>query len=457
MHIEQMYGEGLAIFSYMLWSEQNRQCVIIDPTIDSGRFMQIAKEHGLTVTHLLETHVHADFLSGCALLREKITPKPEIVCSALGGKEWLPSYATIAAENGFAIDFPEGKLEAFHTPGHTPEHLSWLLYEKEHGQFVLSTMFSGDFILIGSVGRPDLLGSKSAAKLAEDQFDSLFIRTKELPDHLILLPAHGAGSICGKAIAKASSSTLGQERRMNPYFAQKEKSIWCQQLLQDQTKPASYLSAIKRNNLTPQPHAGQPIILRSPINFKDYFLVDIRAPEEFANSFLPGALNIPFKPHFSNWFMNLYDAAEKRPLLLIHNSDSQCAKAVHDLHLIGIASIYCWKYQAKELANEDRSFNLIAPEELFDKLNDFYLIDVRSQDEWRQEHIADSKNIPFEAIKDSLAMLPKDKPIAVICGSGSRASIAASILEDKGFTICNIKGGMNAWKEKQLPLEVLAK
>ncbi len=221
MFFHQRFIPGLAIYSYMVGDEKSKQCAIIDPTRDVDEYLQIAKREGLRITHVLETHVHADFVSGSKELKSRLGDAVEIDVSGLGGPEWTPPYADRVLKDGDEINLGKIRLQAVHTPGHTLEHVSWALFDETRSQDVPWMIFTGDFLFVGDVGRPDLLGPEAQKVLAHQLYDSVFRKLPALPDITEIFPAHGAGSLCGKALGSRASSTIGFERRFNTALIEK--------------------------------------------------------------------------------------------------------------------------------------------------------------------------------------------------------------------------------------------
>ena len=219
MFFHQRFIPGLAIASYMVGDEKARQVAVIDPTRDVAEYLQIASREGLYITHILETHVHADYVSGSAELKARLNGEPKVVVSGMGGRQWTPPYADIIVSDGDQVTLGSIRLQAIHTPGHTPEHIAWALYDQTRTGEVPWILFTGDFVFVGDVGRPDLLGPEQQKLLAAQLYSSVFEKLPRVPDFTEIFPGHGPGSLCGKAIAPAAphhSGTSGASiRRFN--------------------------------------------------------------------------------------------------------------------------------------------------------------------------------------------------------------------------------------------------
>ena len=232
MFFHQRFIPGLAIASYMVGDEKAKQVAVIDPTRDVDEYVQIAKDEGLHITHILETHVHADYVSGSAELKSRLDGKPQVVVSGMGGKQWTPPYADQVVNDGDELTLGNIRLKAVHTPGHTPEHVTWALYDNTRSKDVPWLLFTGDFMFVGDVGRPDLLGPDEQKALAHQLYTSVFEKLNGVPDFTEIFPAHGSGSLCGKAIGSRRSSTLGFERKFNPALQPAAEAEWTDTLLQ---------------------------------------------------------------------------------------------------------------------------------------------------------------------------------------------------------------------------------
>ena len=216
MQIRHFYTPGLAINSFLIFDEEAKLGAVIDPTRQVERYLALALEENIEITDIIETHVHADFVSGAPELKAALFGKPIIHCSGMGGKAWIPKYADRIVQDHDEIRLGPVRLAVRHTPGHTPEHVMWLAFDERRSTSVAEVAFTGDLLFVGSVGRPDLLGAEAEEVLIKQLYRTLFQSMHPLPDFLEILPAHGAGSLCGKEIGNRLSSTLGYEKRCNP-------------------------------------------------------------------------------------------------------------------------------------------------------------------------------------------------------------------------------------------------
>ncbi len=442
---------GLSINSYILIDPLSHQGLVIDPVRTIKPILDKIQELGAEIIALLETHVHADFISGSLELKHSLSHFPPIFCSALGGDAWIPKYADHTVKNGHEFILGSIKLKAVHTPGHTPEHLTWVIYDNE----VPVKALTGDFLLAGTVGRPDLLGKANLDALADQLYHSVFHVLPMLPDSLEIYPAHGAGSLCGKGIGTQSSSTLGFERKNNPFLQPQEKEDWVKMLMEQMPTAPTYFSKMKQLNISGAPlFKDLPAIhpLSSNAISDRTIIVDIRSLEHFAKKHLAGSINIPYAPILVNWagVVLPYDS----PLILIGENRSTILSAIDMLRLVGLDQIDGYLIADEHSLSDPKlswsSLPLISPQHLKQQMkqtpSSLFIIDVRTDSEWLAGHIKGAHHILLNDLQKKMAAIPKDKTVATICGSGYRASIAASLLRRSGYpSVCNVEGGMHAW------------
>jgi len=466
MFLHQRFVPGLAIASYVIGDEATGEAAVVDPTRDVEDFLQLAEENGLQIRHILETHVHADFVSGSRELKARLNGEPVIHASGLGGEEWTPSYADHVARDKDEIALGPIRLQAFHTPGHTPEHVCWALYDDSRSQDMPWLMFSGDFLFVGDVGRPDLLGKEAQEVLAHQLYESVFRLLPDIPDITEILPAHGAGSLCGKAMSSRRSSTVGFERRFNPALMKKPEGEWVQDLLRDMPPAPPYFRQMKKVNREGPKILGGELPgqqRRSPKDVEagrqgELLVVDVRSKEAFAAAHIPGAINIPVSPSLPTWAG--WVVPYGKPLLLVAESPGQMKSvATHlvrvgfdDLHGYLDGGIEAWETSGFPLT----ALDTISVRDLAGWLQrdpaGLTVLDVRAAGEWRGGHIEGALHIHGGKLSERLAEVPREKPVVVVCGSGYRASIAASFLQREGYTqVANVAGGMTAWKSAGLP------
>ncbi len=463
MFIHRQFIPGLAAASFLVGDEKAKVAAVIDPLRDVDELVRVAREQKLQITHILETHVHADFISGARELKAALDGKPQIVSSAMGGPEWTPAYADVKAQDG--DEFPIGSLllKAVHTPGHTPEHVTWALYDTTRSREEPWMLFTGDFLFVGSIGRPDLLGKEQQEKLAHELYQSVFGRTSGLPDFVELYPSHGAGSLCGKAIGSRDSTTLGYERRFNESLKALPEQEWVSKLMSEMPAAPSYFRRMKKVNVEgpailgdrskwPGRRALSPKQARELAARDDVLVLDTRNKEAFAAAHIEGSLNIGLDnnlPTWAGWVL----PSDKR-IVLVLGADGDIDAALTHLLRVGFDSIEgyleggipAWQQAGLPTAR----FELIDAPTLARRLQDQerpVVLDVRSDGEWSAGHIDEARHIPLGQLEQRLGELPRDRAMAVICGSGYRASLAASLLRRHGFDqVSNVAGGMTAWK-----------
>lgn len=462
MLIKRFETPGLAINSYLVYDEESRKGALIDPTRQIETYLAYTIQENIQILHILETHVHADFLSGAVELKAGLNGKPTIHCSGLGGSEWIPSYADHVVKNRDVISIGSLRLEALHTPGHTPEHIIWLAFDEKRSKTIPEVAFTGDLLFVGSVGRPDLLGLKFQDELTKQLHDSLFHVLQPLPDFLEIYPGHGAGSLCGKEIGMRETSTLGYEKSCNPLLAKQSFEQWQQRLLHGIPAVPKYFARMKRLNISgysdgefsqemPLPLSKEQIRELHP----KCLIVDVRTPEEFALSHIKEAINVPVGHAFPLWAG--IAIPPEREIILVVETLRSAQPIIEKLRLIGIDRIVgvcaADKWAGRDMDPTLTTMPTIKPEQLKERLDQFYVLDVRTPAEWESGHIDNSHHIELTKVMDSLDQLPRSQPIAVLCRSGTRASIVTSLLNNAGFTqAMNIPGGITAWQKAGLKL-----
>lgn len=456
MFFRQLVTPGLSVYSYLLGDESTKRCAVIDPTRHVVPYIVQTQQAGYEITAILETHVHADFVSGAKELKHQLNEKPLIYASGTGGGEWIPKYTDKVVTNGDELKLGDLRLKALHTPGHTPEHLIWLCFDDARSRDSPWFAFTGDALFVGSVGRPDLLGKEAMASLATQLYHTLFDVFGRLPDFMEIFPSHGEGSLCGKALKMRGCSTLGYERRCNPYLKREPEAHWMSQFEKNQLPVPPYFHRVKKMNIE------GPSLLNTLKTLKwgeekmipeldQLFLLDIRLPESFAQTHLKGALNIPASPTFAQWAG--YMLPENIPIGIVVESHHVISEIIDLLRMMGFdQNLWIIPFEDAQYPKPYplTSFPMTDVTELSKR--DTYIVDVRTPEEWRGGHIANAHHIELINLEREIHTLPKDRLIAVTCRSGHRASLAASLLEKSGFSVTNLRGGMQAWKQAGLPV-----
>ena len=421
-------------------------------------YIAAAAAAGLEITHVTETHIHADFVSGTRELVARTGA--QMLLSAEGPPEWQYAFAEADGakllHDGDMFDVGRIRFTVRHTPGHTPEHFSFLVKDLETADEPVAIL-TGDFVFVSDVGRPDLLeraanvpGTKEAS--ARQLFLSLS-RIRKLPDYLQIWPGHGAGSACGKSLGDMPSSTVGYERMANWALGERNVEAFVDRVLEGQPDPPAYFGVMKRINRDGPPVLGVRAEPPSPppesladLGLAGALVVDVRAPERFARTHVPGTLNIPWGGSFSTLAGSLlpYD----HDLYLLADDRANALAAARALTMIGldrVAGLFdeeaciAWLDGGRALGR----IRQFTPEVLLEQVaaNAVMLIDVRSKSEFNTGHQRAAQNIPLGDLPRALATLPRDKPIAVYCQRGSRSAVAASLLSAAGIEAVNVPGG----------------
>jgi hydroxyacylglutathione hydrolase len=470
MLLERYYDGALAQASYLIGCQETGEAIVVDPNRDILRYLNVASNNRMRIAYVTETHIHADFLSGSKELAA--AAKARLLLSGHGGDSWSYGFASAAGarllRDGESITIGNVRLDVRHTPGHTPEHIVFVVTDLATGERPLG-MLSGDFVFVGDVGRPDLL--ERAAKVtgtmegaARELFASL-LRLKDLPDYLQIWPGHGAGSACGKALGAVPQTTLGYERLYNPAFQQKTEADFVRWVLADQPEAPPYFAMMKRLNRDGPPAiptAEPPQLDARGVETaldRDDWVVDLRSPVAFAQRHIPGTINIPgASKSFVTYAGTVltYD----RPIVLIAKSMEQAYGAIRQLALIGLDNIGGWAVldvlqQVQSAGRHLASILTIDPQTLAGRLqsNGPRVIDVRGTSEWKEGHVPKATHVYLGDLAERTADLRRDEPIVVHCESGTRSSIAASLLMARGFSnVTNFDGGYAAWQKAGLPV-----
>lgn len=461
MLLKRLYDHNLAQASYLIACQQTGTALVIDPLRDTDRYLAAAAQEQVTITDVTETHIHADFVSGARDLARETGAKLHV--SDMGGEGWM--YAAIDHDTdllrgGSSFMIGRVRIDVLHTPGHTPEHLTFLVTDTAGATAPVGAL-TGDFIFVGDVGRPDLLeraagvaGTKEAA--AHDLFHSLQ-KFKSLPDYLQLWPGHGAGSACGKTLGAMPSSTLGYEKLFNWGLAEEKEEEFVRQVLSGQPDPPAYFAAMKRINRDgppAMPAVPPPDIFARELAAKlagGALIIDTRLAPEFAEKHAASSINIPYTKSFLTYSGSVlpYD----RELYLIV-AQGNAESLIDDLALIGIdriGGVYSFR-SIDDLASAGIAMDStpqVTTQALKDRLsrNGQVVLDVRGSDEWDHGHIPGAVHIPLGSLESRLDEIPRNGEIAVHCQGGTRSAIAASILQKNGIAVANVTGGFREWEQ----------
>ncbi len=455
MYFEQFYLGCLAHASYLLASEG--EAVVVDPQRDVDLYLKSAADHGLTIRHVFETHLHADFVSGHKELAARTGAQIYI------GAQAAATFAHIPVHDGFELTFGKASIRVLETPGHTLESICLVVTDPAKS-FSPWAVLTGDTLFIGDVGRPDLSPGHTPAELAGMLYESLHQKLLALPDHVLVYPAHGAGSLCGKNMRAERSSTIGTERLTNYALQLPGKQEFVSALTSNLPARPEYFVKDAELNRTGAPALAElaPLFPISPRQLQSRLdrgeiALDIRAADEFAAGHVPGSINIGLSGQFASWAGTLLGLASHP--VLIAASDEQLEEARTRLARVGIeildgfleGGIAAWKQAGLPLATIPQ----IDVRDLNAKLqsNGLQVLDVRRLGEWQAGHIENAVWWPLENFKVSAPEIDRNTAVAVHCKSGYRSMIACSFLARAGFeNIVNVIAGFDDWQQKNLPV-----
>lgn len=457
MYFQHIYDKSLAQASYFIGCQKAGVAAVIDAKRDVDTYLEIAKANNMKITHIFETHIHADFLAGSRELA-KLTGA-DMYLSDEGGEGWQYEFPHVGLKDGDKIKIGNLTMEVLHTPGHTPESISFLLTDNPASDKPVM-LFTGDFVFVGDIGRPDLLekaaGMSGTADAGALQMFKSINKFNTLDDYIQVWPGHGAGSACGKALGSVPSTTVGYEKARNWAFqyADNEKGF-VQYLLADQPEPPKYFAMMKKLNKVDRPLLTEVPKLKklSVDELKDAMskgikLIDARMKTEFAEGFIPGSINIQGNNSFATWagWFLKYD----EPFMLLADED-QLDDLTRKLMRIGLDNIYGYIPSTKvwtESGGSLQKANVISLNETKELINNngVQVVDLRGASEFNSGHIAKAENVFVGTLPENLDKVSKDKKVIIHCQGGDRASIAYSILAKNGYdNVVNFSGGINEW------------
>ncbi|MED0716581.1 MBL fold metallo-hydrolase [Aeribacillus composti] len=466
MLFRSFFDEYLAHMSYLVGCQRTGEAIVIDPARNVEQYIRTAEKEGLKITAATETHIHADFVSGAKELAKQCGAT--LYLSDEGDENWKYQYIDevnyVLVKEGSTFTVGNVEFKVIHTPGHTPESISFILTDKGGGSIEPMGIFTGDFVFVGDIGRPDLLekaaGVVGTADIGARQMFQSLKKFKELPDYLQVWPAHGAGSACGKALGAVPVSTVGYEKLNNWALRIEDEEEFVKTLLQGQPEPPKYFAMMKKvNKIGPAYLNYAPVpALTSAADLETYgegtVILDTRPSDQFAQAHYKGSINIPFNKSFTNWagWLITYDQdivliAEEKDIMDIRKA----------LASIGLDRVVATIEPSVALADQEKleNYEEIDVHQLQNYLKDdnYCLIDVRNQTEWDEGRIESAQHIMLGTLLDRLHELPKGKTYIVQCRSGARSAIAASLLQANGFkNVLNLKGGYLAWTREKLPV-----
>jgi len=465
MLLKYFYDTALAHASYLVGCQKTGEAIVIDPGRDIQQYVEVAAKNKMKIVGAADTHIHADYVSGARQLAEHCGAT--LYLSDEGPAEWkyafAENYKHKLLKDGDTFAAGHVELEVLHTPGHTPESLSFMLTDKGGGADKPMGIFTGDFVFVGSIGRPDLLEEAAgiagtAEPGARDLFQSIQ-RFNGLPDYLQVWPAHGAGSACGKGLGSIPSSTVGYEKMFNPSLQFESEDKFVQYILSEQPEAPKYFAVMKRVNKE-GPHVVQADEFPTKLNahsieqtVANEMVIDTRSQSEFASGFVAGTINIPMKylAAWSGWLVD-YD----KPVFLL-TSSSRIAEANRILRKIGIEQVAGY-FEPEEIATaglNHQTYEELTPEEIAPQIlsGQVTLIDIRGDTEWQESHIEQAQRCFLAKLPEKLKEFDGNCTLVFQCRSGGRSAIAASLAKAAGVAnAVNMTGGIQAWAKAGFPV-----
>ena len=459
MILDRVFTPGLAQVAYLVADTLAREAAVIDPRRDVAAYLDWAQAHDVRIVAILETHVHADFVSGAREL-SAATDAP-IYAGRLGKQR----FSHRPFDDGDEVRVGSVTLRALATPGHTPEHLAYLLVDPEQGQGPIA-LFSGDALFVGDVGRPDLLGDTETRRLAEHLYCTVIDRLACLDDAVVVHPGHTAGSSCGKKIGDAPITTIGHEKASNYAFQTRSKDEFVRKVLDGMPLPPTYYPVLKRVNqigpvLVAELPDGGALTAEQVAAYQGdgALVIDARTPGAFGAGHVPDAVFAGLGPSFTTWMGWL--APYDRDLILVLDDEGSYEEARNELRRIGLDRVVgflaggmaAWRATGRDV----QTISQISVQDLARRIggsgDGLEVLDVRSDDEWEGGHIPQAVHLfAGEILQGADAPIGGAAEVAVICGSGYRSSVTASVLQTRGVRdLVNVVGGMGAWDEAALP------
>jgi hydroxyacylglutathione hydrolase len=471
MIIEFHFEPRLSHASYLVGCESTGEAVVIDPSRHLDDYVKQAEANDLKITAGVETHMHADFVSGMRELAEQL--EAHLFVSDAGDSDWkylyISDYRHTLLKEGDSFEVGKIQFQVLSTPGHSPESISLILTDGDVADKPMG-IFTGDFLFVGDVGRPDLfeevLGVTGSKEHHGSELFEAIQKLNGLPDYLQIWPAHRAGSLCGMAPGALPVSTLGYERMFNWAFQQKDRREFLRYILSSQPVPPTYFAEVKKIN-----RDGPPVLSKIPypvristedlpgINRSDALILDTRGRDAYAKSHIPGALGVPLNKSFityASWVVPY----EKDIYLIVE--ESHLDTVVRDLRSIGLDAIK-GHLTPSEVENADiefTAFSQVTPSQISQEVaaGRVQVIDVRAKDEFDAGHLPGAMHLPLTSLQQNLSRIPQcDSPLLLTCRSGLRSFVAATILEGQGYKdVMNLEGGFLAWSKACIPYETAA-
>lgn len=471
MLLRMIYDPGLSQAAYLIGCERTKEAIIIDPERDVDRYVKVAESNGLKITAVAETHIHADFLSGARELAEKVGAR--VYVSDEGDADWKYQWLDKKSDGGVYDHrllkngdvFRVGNIEfkAVHTPGHTPEHMMYVVTDRGSGATEPMGVLTGDFVFVGDLGRPDLLetaaGLEGAKEPSARRLYSSLPLFLGLPDFVQVWPAHGAGSACGKALGAVPQTTVGYERRFSPAFrAATSEKAFVDFILEGQPEPPTYFARMKRENkLGPRVLGSlpKPIPMTAEeaarLDARSSIIIDTRQWDMYQAGHIPGSLFAPKDSMFSA-VVGSYVGENEGVYLVVETSQTE--EYVRELVRIGLDKIVGMidRFTIDKWASTTGKGATISEVDVAEGASmlsrgEAVMVDVRRKDEFVEGHAPGAINVAHTRLSASLERLPRGTPLLVACRSGGRSSRASAYLQRKGFRVTNLVGGMLAWEK----------
>ncbi len=458
MYFNQIAVPGLGCLSYVIGCPKAKAMAVVDPKRDVQDYLDIAREEGMQITHVFNTHVHADHISGDQELR-----------MATGADIYIHESAPVEyphkpLKEGDVFELGAAKLEVLHTPGHTPNSISLLVTDKVRSPEP-EMLLTGDLLFVGDIGRPDLPGAEILDEQVENLYKSLYVKIADYPDHLEVFPAHGEGSLCGRGMSSKRSSTLGYERRANPMLGFASFEAFKEEVMSAfPVRPKSFTHIIQTNM------KGAPTLDACPMDksltpkqFEEMIadgatIIDARDSAAFGGFHIPGSINIGFEKQLANWVGMVVEPNSE--IILVVDDKEDYDRMMTELHRIGYDLIFgylsggimAWLMSGREVVQLEQT----SPQQLAARLNNggVRIIDVRTPAEWNGGYIQSAEHFPLsEILAGRMPEGGRDEELVLQCGSGYRSNIAASILRQAGYSkVRSLAGGVFAWSNAGLPL-----
>ena len=452
MFFKQIKVEGLGCLSYIIGCPLDGRAVVVDPKRDVDEYLQIAEENNLTISSIIETHVHADHISGGQELKARTDA--DIYIHENAGV----AYAHKKLKDGDKIEIGKVLLEIVYTPGHTPNAITLAVTDRSRGESP-EMLLTGDLLFVGSIGRPDLAGNELLDEQIRNLYQSLHEKLGRFQDLVEIYPAHGEGSLCGSGLSAKPSSTLGFERKNNVYFQLSFDEFKKKLTERIPFRPKNFSHIISQNKKGPllfsqlvRPVKLSTSDIEAAVS-EGKNIIDLRDATSFGGAHVPGSLNIGFTPQSATWLGTVVDPDKALVLLANQNRDIESAislfrKAGYD-NITGFSlGLSAWISQGEETGFLPQ-VSIHGLNRILEKYANHNVIDVRTPEEWKTGHIKNALSIPLNNLIEKGTDLGKEDHVSIVCGSGYRSNIAGSMLKSRGFDhVYSVIGGMNAWRKK---------